>query len=199
MKTTLAGAAALAILAVAFGTPPDASAQPAGPPRTGITGGATGQGPSGFQQGPTAGSPDAATRGTAPRSAMRGSSSGTMRPAKRTAQRQATAARPTDPRDRAYMDGGMVGGTTGSPMGSSLGSSPGPGAGGVSPSVGTTGGGTSSLQQSPIGGSSPNLGASGGVPARVGSPSSTSGTGPGRTGGVGSGNQPGTGGTSQGR
>ena len=195
MKTTLAGAAALAILAVAFGTPPDASAQPAGPPRTGTVGGATGQGPSGFQQGPSAGSPDAATRGTTPRSTMRGSSSSTMRPAKRTAQRQAAGARPTDPRDRAYMDGGMVGGTTGSPMGSSTG----PGASGVNPSVGTTGGGTSSLQQSPIGGSSPNLGASGGVPAQVGSPSSTGGTGPGRTGGVGSGNQPGTGGTSQGR
>ncbi len=167
MKTTLAGAAALAMLAAALGAGPDAAAQTAVSPRTGAT---TGQAPSGLQQ-----PPSAATPRTAHRSAHR-----SARQAKRTHRQQAAGARPTDPRDRAYMDGGMVGGTSSS--------------GGLSPGAGgTTGQGTSGMQQSPMGGGM-NMGApmGGGAAGRMG-------TGPGSADGVGSGNQPGTGGTSQSR
>lgn len=158
MKKTLAGLAALTLLVGAHGVAPSALAQTA-PTGTGVRGGVNGQGPTGFTENPGTGTPGSAT----PR-------------ASRQEQRQTTARpRPTDPRDRAYMDGGMVGGTTGSdPM-------PGHGAGGM-----TGGSGTGS-----------HMGMPGGGPAgRVGA---TPGTGPGATGGVGSGNQPGTGGTSTGR
>lgn len=159
MKMTLAGAAALAILAVAHGAPSPALAQTA-PTGTGVRGGVNGQGPTGFTEAPG---------GRASGSAMpRASRQDNARREDREERRQtSTRARPTDPRDRAYMDGGMVGSTTGS---DSM-SAPGPG--------GMTGGG--------------GMGMPGGGPAgRVGS---TTGTGPGATGGVGSGNQPGTGGT----
>lgn len=164
MKTTLAGLAALALLVGAHGVAPSALAQTA-PTGTGVRGGVNGQGPTGFTENPGTG-----TRGSATRRASRQE--------RRQEQRQTTARpRPTDPRDRAYMDGGMVGGTTGSdPM-------PGHGAGGM-----TGGSGTGSHM------GMPGMGSHTGMPG-MGMP----GTGPGATGGVGSGNQPGTGGTSTGR
>lgn len=188
MRSTLAGAAALAILAASYGMVLPAQAQMSGPPGTGITGGTTGQGTSGLQQSPMRAVPDATTR-TAPRAhssrqarhhqAHRASSSG---------HRQAAArARPTDPRDRAYMDGGMVGGTSDSMSGGGMSGS------GMS---GTAGQGMSGMQQSPMGGSSLGGTMGGGAMGRAGS---TMGSGPGMTGGIGSGNQPGTSGTSQGR
>lgn len=179
MKTTLAGAAALAMLLAIHAVPPAAEAQTAGPPPTGVGGGATGQGPGGFR--PRATTPSVGTA-TSPRRAATRTTTRAERRSAAIASRQATRTRPTDPRDRAYQDGGTLGGVG---SGGGLGSGPGGSRGGESPAPGTTGGGTS-----------PNYGATvgGGAAGRAGS---TAGSGPGTTGGAGSGNQPGTSGTSR--
>lgn len=179
---TFAGVAAAAALTIVVAANAAlAQAPTSGTPSPGV--GTTGQGTSGLQQSPLGGTSLGATSANptvapgstaAPAMAAPRAQARQQRRAARVDQRAETRRRPVNERDRAYQGGGMV--VEGPVTAASLRGAPGS-------AVGTTGEGTSGLQQAPIGGSATRSGGAGGG-APMGSGSTTSG------------NQPGTGGTS---